>query len=152
MNRWSLLACVALSIVVSGCVGHETMGASDTVRVRIGMLGFPPANRFFTLTCHPTGGTLPFAGRVCRDIDRYPVAMLHPPNPNPNCVGVLAEVSIRTTLDGGTSEAEGLPGCARIGGVRFGVYLAAAERNSRLLTYWERRLRCDCPPSPPRQR
>ena len=37
----------------------------------------------FTLTCKPTGGTLPLPGRVCRDIAVHPRAMLNPPKAGP---------------------------------------------------------------------
>jgi hypothetical protein len=37
----------------------------------------------FSLTCNPTGGTLPLAARVCEDIRRYPTTMLNPPPPQP---------------------------------------------------------------------
>src|SRR5436305_633674 len=37
------------------------------------------AIRSFSLTCNPTGGTLPLADQVCKDIQRFPTTMLDPP-------------------------------------------------------------------------
>jgi hypothetical protein len=78
MRRRSLLLCWALAILVCGCGAHAAAQASAAVRVRIEWPGYSPdhPDEFFTLTCHPTGGTLAFAARVCADIDRYPAAML----------------------------------------------------------------------------
>lgn len=138
MRRQSLVICGALGIIVSGC------GTQTAVRVRIDLVGFSHPTGSFTLTCYPTGGTLPFAARMCADIDRYPAAMLHPPNSNSPCIGPrLPAVTISTTVSGVTSQSVG---CGRNSSVRSELYVAAAEHNPSLLTYWEQWLPCDCMP------
>jgi hypothetical protein len=102
----------------------------------------------FVLTCHPTGGTLPFAARICRDVDAHPVAMLHPPCERSHClpdIGLVTWfVSVVTNAGGVTTRVlSDVPGCSWPRGAMRGVYLAAALRQAAQLATWERRLRCD---------
>ena len=162
-TRGARLTCLCgLALLIAfGCGGRASSQARRHVRVRIDVLTTsfrnPDQQRksIFVLTCDPTGGTLPFASRVCADIARHPTAMLHPGAPRSFCSpNVTDQVAIATTVDGRTStEPLDVPGCNWPGSARLGVYLAAALRQRGQLLLWERRLRCDEPPfvgpSPP---
>jgi hypothetical protein len=104
----------------------------------------------FSLTCRPTGGTLPLAGRLCRDIDLHPTAMLDPPQPGrPRtsivCSGgaFMPEVAVTATSNGTTRAFGGSPGCTWPGDQAVSVYFDAARNDAHAVSRSESLLRCD---------
>jgi hypothetical protein len=164
MSRRDRHRALAWCGVVMLLVGWGSAGARSLahVRVEIDLVTTIRKNdgaisrhdREVVLTCHPTGGTLPYAARVCGDIDAHPVAMLHPATPRSHCPGELPArgpvttiVGLVTTVDGVATRAQPTSlGCPWPGGARLGVFQAAAERDAKDLATAERRLRCDEPP------
>src|SRR3954451_12834895 len=74
------LATLSAAVLLAGC-GH---GPRAEISLRVEAYGFTagaPEARIRTLTCRPTGGTLPFAARICSDLARQPNAMLRPAPP-----------------------------------------------------------------------
>ena len=98
----------------------------------------------FTLTCAPTGGTLPFAARVCRDIEAHSQAMLDPRPQRSVCAGGPFMPVLVVSSKGSTFS--GSPGCGWPGGTPLSIYWAAATRDMHLLDLMEPRLRCEDDP------
>jgi hypothetical protein len=104
----------------------------------------------FSLACNPTGGTLPLAGRVCRDIGLHPKAMLNPPHRtsggrSSTCSGgpFMPVVSVTATANGTTRRFSGTPDCSWPGDQAVGVYFDAAQNDTNHLSRSESLLRCD---------
>lgn len=102
----------------------------------------------FTLTCNPTGGTLPLASAVCADIGRYPAAMLDPAPNRWQCLGEILgpSLKIRATANGKTVRYGGEPFCDLPSGTAVGVFWEASQNNNPELTKTSARLRCGEPP------
>ena len=84
MRGLIVLCCLCLAGTAAGA-GPAPQGPI-TIRIAVtqydrSRLHPTPQTSRFVLMCNPTGGTLPFADRVCRAIARHPVAMLDPPPP-----------------------------------------------------------------------
>lgn len=119
------------------------------IRVASGVAGKRRV-RSYVLTCSPTGGTLPFAGRVCEDVRRHPRAMLDPPIAAPGQARVVCAggpwmplVSVRATRNGVTRVFSGSPGCDWPGNQSLSVYYDAATHATAYLPTSELELRCD---------
>ncbi len=104
----------------------------------------------FSLTCNPTHGSLPLAGRVCRDVALHSKAMLDPPRPGPPrqsqvCSGspFMPQLSVTVTRNRGTRSFDGSPGCDWPGNQAIAVYYDASKGDTRDLTKSESELRCD---------
>lgn len=100
----------------------------------------------FSLTCNPTGGTLPLADRICGDIARYPRAMLDPRYAQRVVCGALMEgpsLSVVATVGGRATRFGGQPVFCEPGGVGLVVYDAAVRQDTQTLDLIEPRLRCD---------
>ena len=123
----------------------------SSVSVKIRVTSFPATVRrvqSFTLSCDPTGGTLPLAGLVCRDIALHPRAMLDPPKRSGTsivCAGgpFMPELSVTATANGVTRAFTGSPGCSWPGDQSVAVYYDAAEKDAQDLRQSESELRCD---------
>ncbi len=107
----------------------------------------------FSLTCNPTGGTLPLANIVCEDIRRYPAAMLHPQAPEPYpgyhmCSGSIISsttMSVSVTASGTSSSVSGqLSGCFSKSPPYDAllIYYTAISRNQSALLALGPGLRC----------
>ena len=145
---------VALSCGLLAGVGGASLAArTESISVRIRVSTFPGTVRrvqSFSLSCNPTGGSLPLAGRVCRDISLHPKAMLDPPHRSPGgnssvCSGseFMPVVSVTATANGSTKRFTGTPGCSWPGDQAVSVYFDAAQNNQRDLPRSEALLRCD---------
>jgi hypothetical protein len=111
--------------------------------------------RSFSLRCAPTGGTLPFADRLCQDIELHPHAMLNPRSlPPGGCSPALPSapftyevMRVVATVAGRTSRLSTGPGlaafCPQPGVVAAAVYWYAAHRDVGFLNMWEPLLHCD---------
>lgn len=134
-----------------GSAGRTKQRSSIGVRIRV--TSFRATVRrvqSFTLSCNPTGGTLPLAGLVCRDIALHPKAMLDPPGPQPPSTSIVCaggpfrpELSVTATASGVTRAFAGSPGCSWPGDQAIGVYYDAAENDAPDLRRSESELRCD---------
>jgi hypothetical protein len=148
--RRALAACVAASALVAcgcGCaVGDRANAISVQVRVTTRDPGSnEPTERRYTLGCKPTSGTLPFAARLCADVARHPVSMLAPGRARSVCGGRAfgPVVEVQSVWNGRTRSFSGGPGCGWPGGTALAVYWAAANRDTKSLSAFEPRLRCD---------
>lgn len=157
MRRLALIgsvAAVALGIGATAvAVGRAGAEARSRVSVRVvvtsGELG-ARRTRSFTLTCNPSGGSMPFSGRLCQDVRLHPKAMLDPPKAGqPRTTMVcgggpsMPEVSVSATRSGVTRTFSGSPGCAWPGNQAIAVYYDAATRDTQSLPKSEAELRCD---------
>ena len=157
MNRFSstvaavaIVSCVVLVAVI--CRAGRA-AEREQLSVRIDLITYRATVRYvrsFSLTCNPTGGSLPLGGRVCRDIALHPKAMLDPPRPGPPrqsqlCLGgpFMPQLSLTVTRNRGTRTFGGSPGCSWPGNQAVAVYYDAAERDARDLRRSESDLRCD---------
>jgi hypothetical protein len=157
LNRFSytvaVVATVSCVVLVAVIGGVSRAAEREKLSVRIDLTTYRAAIRHvrsFSLTCNPTGGGLPLAGRVCRDIAFHPRAMLYPPRPGPPrksqlCLGgpSMPQLSVTVTRDSRTRTFGGSPGCSWPGDQAVAVYYDAAERDTRDLTRGESELRCD---------
>lgn len=146
MRRGVIALAGALALLAGGCGGR-----GSAVRVDVA-IGWPAvAHRraeSFTLRCQPTGGTLPFAARLCRDIAAHAQAMLRPLPSRSQCGGLAngPTVTVSTRAGGKSATFSGQPGCGWPGGTPLAIYWAATRRDLRSLTLMEPRLRCDDDP------
>lgn len=103
----------------------------------------------YTLLCGPAGGTIPEAGRLCRDIAAHPLPMLDPGRRRSVCAGAVGApiLTVSSTRRGRPTSFAGQPGCGWPGGTALAVYWAAASRDVRTLELLEPRLRCDDDPA-----
>jgi hypothetical protein len=157
LNRLAYTA--AVIVVASSVLLTADIGAAGRVAerakfiVRIDVTDYRATVRHvevFSLTCNPTHGSLPLAGRVCRDIARHPKAMLDPPRPGPPrqsqlCSGspFMPQLTVTVTRNGGARKIAGSPGCDWPGSQALAVYYDAAEHDTRYLGKSESELRCD---------
>jgi hypothetical protein len=80
------IAVASGGLLLAGFGGASLNARADSISVRVRVTTHPATIRkvqSFSLICKPTGGTLPLAGRVCRDISLHPKAMLDPPRRSP---------------------------------------------------------------------
>ena len=158
MSRRLLPAVFVSGLCVLSVVGFSpgsTRGGTQRsdVEVRLRVTSYRDTVRHvqvFTLACKPTGGTLPLAARVCRDIAEHPRAMLNPPKAGPHmmrsvCGGSpwMPQVAVTTKANGTTRVFSGSPGCNWPGDQALAVYYDAAENDTHDLTRSELELRCD---------
>jgi hypothetical protein len=142
-----------LLLVLVGCGGTSQAVRRGRIDVRIRLTTYRLAVRkvqSFTLFCEPTGGNLPLAARVCRDIRVHPQAMLDPPRPGPPrksslCAGgpFMPQLAVTVTANGKTRRFGGSPGCNWPGGQAVAVYFDAATNESQDMSGSESELRCD---------
>jgi hypothetical protein len=143
-----------LLVLLSGFGGASEAAPRDAISVHIRVVTFPSTVRHvrsFLLACNPTGGSLPFAARVCRDIRLHPKAMLDPPHrtrpggQSSTCSGgpFMPEVSVIATASGATRRFGGSPDCSWPGDQAVGVYFDAAQEDKTHLPRSEALLRCD---------
>jgi hypothetical protein len=148
----ALVTTVACVLLVAG-VAAGGAAARDKLVVRIEVTTYRSAGQrveLFSLTCNPTHGSLPLAGRVCADIALHPKAMLDPPRPGPPrqselCSGspFMPRLSVTVMRIGGTRSFGGSPGCNWPGNQALAVYYDAARSDTHDLTKSESELRCD---------
>ncbi|MFL5963037.1 MAG: hypothetical protein ACJ757_09130 [Gaiellaceae bacterium] len=153
--RFALAACViATTLIVGGC-GSATRASSvaSATSVQVRVTTYDPrshnaADRRYTLRCNPTSGSLPFADRICADVARHPVSMLAPGRARSLCGGRIfgPVIEVKATRNGRTSSFGGQPGCGWPGGAALAVYWAASIRDTKWLSIFEPRLRCDDDP------
>jgi hypothetical protein len=149
-----VIATVGCAMLLTGLGFSGTSRAAprERISVRIKMTTYLATIRHlrsFTLTCNPTGGTLPRAERICRDIGLHPQAMVDPPTPGPPrksivCAGgpFMPELSVTATANGTTRTFAGSPGCTWPGDQAIAVYYDAAVKDA-YLSRSESELRCD---------
>jgi photosystem II stability/assembly factor-like uncharacterized protein len=145
----SLIACAVVATAAVGLV--SACGASHThaaIRVQVKVEWGAIAQRrpsTFSLTCKPTGGTLPYAGRICRDIARHGPAMLNPPKPRWSCGGTAGgpSLTVTTSTHGTTHTFGGEPWCDWPVGPSVEVYWAAIRHDVNALDRVEPTLRCE---------
>ncbi len=174
------MLCCVLPVLLAGFGGTDTTGRAGVVTVELelvttveldqrqcapGQLSTPvrpcavdgqPSERTttteaFTLTCNPTGGTLPLAAQVCKDIGRYPGTMLEPPPPDltlpPRICGFIPgytqSLTVSTTRNG-KSYSFHTTFCEHEGLLRDAsrIYMAAIKGDRVRLTALETGLRC----------
>jgi hypothetical protein len=148
-----LVVVLSLFPLVAAAGAAARNATSRKIGIRIQLTTYRLAVRHvqsLSLSCNPTAGNLPLAGRVCRDIARHPKAMLDPPHAGPPrtlslCAGgpFMPRLSVTVTTKGGTRRLAGSPGCAWPGNQALAVYYDAAEGNTRDLGTSESELRCD---------
>jgi hypothetical protein len=148
---------LAASITVVSCglllVGFGSTGrAAEGVSVNIRLTTYAGNVRHmqsFSLACDPTGGSLPLASRVCRDISLHPRAMLNPPKPRWTCAGPAGSptLTVTTSSRGATHTFGGEPGCDWPVGPTIEVYWAAIQRDEKKLGRVEPTLRCEEDPT-----
>lgn len=136
----------ALTLVGSGCGGHRAAVIVD-IKVVKGSATHR-LTKSFTLRCQPTGGTLPEAARICRDIAAHRQAMLRPLPPRSVCGGSVygPYLTVSTRADGQTSKFTGQPYCGWPGGTPLAVYWAASQHDQQALRRAEPMLRCEDDP------
>ena len=133
----ALLLSSALLVLLAGFGGASEAARRGVISVHIRLVTYPSEVRHvrsFSLRCNPTGGSLPFAARVCRDIRLHPKAMLDPPHrtrpggQSSTCSGgpFMPEVSVTATANGAARRFDGSPDCSWPGGQAVGVYFDAA--------------------------
>ena len=148
---------VTLTLTVVGCGGSSNKAVSNTpvvVHVRIRWFDGDRDNKpvyltkSFTLTCDPTGGTLPFAAQVCDAIAAHRRAMLDLPRSRSFCSGAFGGPNLAIVATTGTRTVRfgGQPFCDWPGGTALGIYWAASQHDLRTLVKVEPRLRCDTDP------
>ena len=157
MPRTLTLAATALTVatVAAGCAGGGSK-AAVSVKVTVQSYVFGKQQhapkrqtRSYSLTCQPTGGTLPYAGRICADIARHPQPMLDPLPARYGCSGGpnMAVVTVAARANRRPSTFAGNPDCDWPGGVGLAVYYDAATKHPQWLAPTEKRLRCDDDPA-----
>jgi hypothetical protein len=152
----TISACCGLLAAVGGFADMSEAAQLGKVSVEIRATTYSSYSvgsartRSFSLTCNPTGGTLPLATRVCRDIGLHPKAMLNPPRRTPGgkssvCSGgpFMPEVSVTAIASGVTRSFRGSPGCTWPGDEAVGVYFDATQNDQKDLPRSEALLRCD---------
>jgi hypothetical protein len=140
-----------------GCSGASQAAQRGSIDVRIRLTTYRLAVRkvqSFTLACEPTGGSLPLAARICRDIRLHPKAMLDPPRSGPPrksivCLGgpSMPQLAMTATANGKKRSFGGSPGCTWPGNQAVAVYFDAATNHARDLLASESELRCDEDPA-----
>jgi len=155
-RRTRLVAAVAGVVAAAAIVATAGTGAaSSPIRLRITLTTYTHFTqrheRTYTLNCDPTSGTLPLAGRICRDVARHPLAMLgmlntgrgrsvcSPPAGSP-------EVAVEATRGSKHARFGDVPNCSWPGGGVLAVYYDAITKNEKLLASDEARLRCEDDP------
>lgn len=142
---------VGVTVIAAGCGGARAKSAIS-VQIKVTSTFFgesqvysKPHTRSYTLSCRPTGGTLPFAARVCADIVRHPQPMLDPLPARTSCLGSpnMAEVTVTARYAGKTATSTDSPDCEWPGGLGAAIYFDAVLRNRRYLALTEPRLRCE---------
>jgi hypothetical protein len=149
----AVLAAASCGLLLAGFGAASLRTPADHITVRVRVTTHPATVRkeqSFSLTCNPTGGTLPFAARACRDISLHPKAMLDPPRRSPGgkssvCSGseFMPVLSVTATANGTTRRFTGTPGCSWPGDQAVSVYFDAAQNNKKDLPRSEALLRCD---------
>jgi hypothetical protein len=149
----TVLVAVLCVLLVAGVGAAARAASSSRSSVRIELTTYRLTVRrvqVFSLSCSPTGGNLPLAGRICRDIARHPKAMLDPPHSGLRrtsivCSGgpFMPQLAVAVTTNGGTRRIAGSPGCNWPGNQAIAVYFDAATRDMRYLGKSESELRCD---------
>jgi hypothetical protein len=148
-----VLLAVSCLLLVAAVGAAARPAASPRIRIHVELITYKLTVRHvqaFSLSCNPTNGNLPLAGRVCRDIALHPKAMLDPPHaglPRKSivCAGgpFMPQLAVTVTTDGRTRGIAGSPGCDWPGGQALAVYHDAAEGEKRFLGKSESELRCD---------
>jgi hypothetical protein len=144
---------VALSCGLLAGVGGASLAArTESISVRIRVTTYAATVRHvqsFSLSCNPTGGSLPLAGRVCRDISLHPRAMLSPPKPRWTCAGPAGSptLTVTTSSRGATRTFGGEPGCDWPVGPTVEAYWAAIQHDEKELGRVETTLRCEEDPA-----
>jgi hypothetical protein len=138
-------------------LGDASAAPRHAVSVQIRLITYRASaqkEQTFSLMCNPTGGSLPFAARICRDATLHPKAMLDPPHRRPGgktivCSGgpFMPQLSVSATSSGATRRFSGSPGCSWPGDQAVSVYYDAAKNDKRDLTRAESLLRCDEDPA-----
>jgi len=143
-------AALALVLLAAACGG----GSHAAISVKVAITNFVPPTMHrrtatFTLTCRPTGGTFPYAARLCRDIARHPQPLLDPLPARYGCSGspFMAVVTVTVRANGHSTTFTGNPDCTWPGGVGLAVYYDAATKHPEWLKPTEKRLRCDDDPA-----
>jgi len=144
-----VVLCSPLLLAGFGDTGHAR---TDEVSVRIRVTTYAatvPRERSFSLSCNPTGGNLPLASLVCREISLHPKAMLNPPKPRWTCAGPAGSptLTVTTSAHGATHTFGGQPGCDWPVGPTLELYWAATQRNKNELARVESTLRCEEDPA-----
>jgi hypothetical protein len=132
--------------------GDTSHARADSISVRIRVTTYAATVRHvhsFSLGCNPTGGSLPLAGRVCRDISLHRKAMLNPPKPRWTCAGPAGSptLTVTTSSRGATHTFGGEPGCDWPVGPTIEAYWAAIQRDEKELGRVEQTLRCEEDPA-----
>jgi hypothetical protein len=143
-----VFAALSCGLILAGLGGASRGAHSLGISVRIRVTTYPPTVRrvqALSLTCNPTGGNLPLADRVCRDISAHPKAMLNPPKPRWTCAGPAGSptLTVTTSSRGTTHIFSGEPGCEWPVGPTVEAYWAAIQRDTKELGRVEPTLRCE---------
>ena len=147
----AVVAAVATGLL-AGCGGsHPKRAISIQVKVTSYTSAGKARSSPYSLTCGPTGGTLPLAALVCTDIDSHPQAMLAPVPARSVCVGspFMAQVEVKVMRGprGLTfSPFAGNPNCDWPGGTPIAIYYAASVKDTHTLSRVEPLLRCEDDP------
>jgi hypothetical protein len=125
-------AVLALALLAAACGG----ASHAAISVKVAITSFVPpemhrSTTTFTLTCRPTGGTFPYAARLCRDIARHPQPLLDPLPARYGCSGgpEMAVVTVTARVSGHSTTLSGNPDCTWPGGVGLAVYYATLRRS-----------------------
>jgi hypothetical protein len=145
-----MVAMVVAGIATGCSAGTNAHQRQSIVSARITIktanpLGRRPKERQFTLRCRPTGGSMPQAAQLCRDIAQHPISMLAPGGARSVCAGgpFMPVISVQATWHGRSTSLGGSPGCTWPGGTALAVYWAASRGDEHLLRMMQPRLRCD---------
>jgi len=148
----AVLVVLSSPLLLAGFGDTSRAARADSISVRVRLTTYPATVRHvqsFSLSCNPTGGNLPLAGRVCRDISLHPKAMLNPPKPRWTCAGPAGSptLTVTTSSRGATHTFGGEPGCDWPVGPTVEVYWAAIQRDEKELGRVEPTLRCEEDPA-----
>ena len=130
--RRALLLGMTGGLAAALLAGCGTAARSPTIKVaiEIKVAGPPPRSARFSLTCNPTSGTLPRAGRVCALIAARPETMLRHQPALVLCYSPERSpmVTVHATWRGKTSTFSGEPGCGWPISTPLSVYYNASQR------------------------
>ncbi len=145
MKRATIALCCGLLVLLAGFGGTDRSSRADTISLQFELDtwthkgGMEPQARSFSLTCNPTGGTLPLAERICRDVELHPKVMLDPP---PRICNTGAKrpptLAVMATANGRTTRFDTWKNC----GVTIEIYSSAIEENLAEVERLEPQLRC----------
>jgi hypothetical protein len=147
-----VLAVLSSPLLLAGFSGTGRTARADNTSVSIRVTTYAGTVRHvqsFSLTCNPTGGSLPLADRVCRDVSLHARAMLNPPKPRWTCAGPAGgpALTVTTSSRGATHTFGGEPGCDWPVGPTIEAYWAAIQRDEKELGRVEATLRCEEDPA-----